>query len=76
MNNSFLLIVTFWIIHILSGHRPPESVVYNSCKDLERYRSLVFQNQLITAQLEVMDSSANLILPVLKSINPASRYVC
>ena len=38
------------------GHRSPDTVVYNSSKDLERYRSLVFQNQLAGAQLDRANS--------------------
>ena len=55
------------------GHRSAETVIYNSYKDLERYRSLVFKNQWMSAQLEVMDSSAELVLPVLRTLDPTSR---
>ena len=64
------------ILIIIPGHRLAECVVYKGSKDLERYRSLVFRNQLISCQIELMDSSAQLVLPVLKSLDPASRYEC
>ncbi|KAL4240129.1 hypothetical protein ACF0H5_000923 [Mactra antiquata] len=66
-----------WYTRNLPAGRPPQyGYKYSSYKQLERYTDIMYQLQLTQLQIDVMDTVARLLLPLLKSLDPASsEYV-
>lgn len=52
---------------------PPKVFQYGSYKLLEKYMDTVYQVQLLQLQIDVMDTLARLVLPLLQTLDPTSR---